>query len=101
MKKSITNLLIIHHEKKVIGINERAEDVYNHLATFNETYDLKSISFAFYTYSGFILAMLCAPSSLLLKCYLILVLFSRTIADKKSEEVVKKSSKMSNQIQTV
>ncbi|CAI2165638.1 19242_t:CDS:2, partial [Funneliformis geosporum] len=86
--KSVKNLCIVHRKNE---ITDEAQDIKYHLATFNEEYDLKVITFIYYTYSGLILATLCASSSLWLKSYLIMVLFSQSIADKKSE-IVKTSS---------
>ncbi|CAG8493450.1 1946_t:CDS:2 [Funneliformis mosseae] len=81
--KSIKNLHKISRNNEVTDIS----NINNRLATFNEDYDLKFITFIYYTYSGLILATLCASSSLWLKSYMTMVVFSRAIADKKSEIV--------------
>ncbi|CAG8493471.1 1947_t:CDS:1 [Funneliformis mosseae] len=85
--KSVRNFHIIRRNNEVTDNSISFQDINNRLATFNEDYDLKFIHFLYYTYIGFILVTLCAPSSLWLKSYLIMVVFSRAIADKKSEIV--------------
>ncbi|CAG8640698.1 10236_t:CDS:2 [Funneliformis caledonium] len=85
--KSVKNLHIIRRNNEVTDISISFQDINNRLATFNEDYDLKFITFIYYTYSGLILATLCASSSLWLKSYMTMVVFSRAIADKKSEIV--------------
>jgi len=80
--ESLINYYEIRKDKSKSGEDFRDFSNFRaRMASFNEKYYLKHISLVYNTYGPLILTILCAPSSLWLKSFLVMALFTQSISD--------------------